>query len=108
MDKNKTLQPEYTIRIKVKNQSYAFKTSLPEEDVREIVELVNNEFEAEGDNTRGHKASIRDGVLASLRLADKYVRLKKRYNSCREEQQARDNRLIAKLQTCLDEKLSDG
>ncbi|MEW6218858.1 MAG: cell division protein ZapA [Thermodesulfobacteriota bacterium] len=93
---------ERLVKFVVLGQEFPLYTSAPEEDVQEILQLVRSQFEA---FTQGRAAGLpanKVAVLASLNMADQYIRLRRDF----EQYQERVNRWAAQVAAKVEEGLS--
>lgn len=81
---------ERLVKFEIFGQEYPLHTDAPEDDVREILDLVKSQMEM---HTKSSKIlPVKIAVLVSLNMAAKYVRLKRDHERLqqREEKKIRD------------------
>lgn len=67
---------ERLVKFTVLGQEYPLYTDAPEEEVREILQLVRSQIEEQSRGASGVLPANKVAVLTSLNMAGKYVRLK--------------------------------
>jgi len=70
---------ERLVTFKVLDQEYPLYTDAPEKDVQEILSLVKTQLEYAGQASQPVLSANKLGILTSLNIASKYVKLKKEY-----------------------------
>jgi len=70
---------ERLVTFKVLGQEYPLYTDAPEKDVQEILFLVKMQLEDAGQASQHVLSTNKLGILTSLNIASKYVKLKREY-----------------------------
>jgi cell division protein ZapA len=70
---------ERLVTFKVLGQEYPLYTDAPEKDVQEILSLVKTQLENAGQASQHVLPANKLGILTSLNIASKYVKLKREY-----------------------------
>lgn len=70
---------ERLVTFKVLGQEYPLYTDAPEKDVQEILSLVKVQLENVGQACHHALPANKVGILTSLNIASKYVKLKREY-----------------------------
>lgn len=90
---------ERVVKFEALGQEFFLNTDAPEDEVAEILEIVHHQLEKSSHTTNMLPAKL--GVLVSLNIAGKYVRLKKEFERYESEQNDRVSNLIGKIETVL-------
>ena len=69
---------ERIVKFEVCGQEFSLNTDAPEQEVREILDLVKTQMEQHAQSSTLLPAKL--AVLVSLNMAGKYVKLKKEYD----------------------------
>lgn len=88
---------ERLVKFEIFGQEYPLHTDAPEDEVREILDLVKSQMEMYAKSSR--ILSIKIAVLVTLNMAAKYVRLKKDL----ERRQQHDDMALAHLTARMEE-----
>jgi len=70
---------ERLVSFKVLGQEYPLYTDAPEKDVQEILSLVKTQLENVGQASQHVLPANKIGILTSLNIASKYVKMKREY-----------------------------
>ena len=70
---------ERLVKFEVLGQEYPFYTDAPEEEVKEILQLVKSQLEQDTYSGKHVLPASKLAILASLNMAGKYVKLKKEF-----------------------------
>ncbi|MDG4477088.1 cell division protein ZapA [Thiovibrio frasassiensis] len=70
---------ERLVTFKVLGQEYPLYTDAPEKDVQEILSLVKMQLENVGQASQHVLPANKIGILTSLNIASKYVKMKREY-----------------------------
>jgi len=70
---------ERLVTFKVLGQEYPLYTDAPEKDVQEILALVKTQLENAGQASQHVLPASKLGILTSLNIASKYVKMKNEY-----------------------------
>ncbi len=88
---------ERLVKFEILGQEYPLHTDAPEEDVREILDLVKTQMEAHAKSSRT-PLSIKIAVLVTLNMAAKYVRLKRDHERLRRKEDLAVDQLVARIE----------
>lgn len=88
---------ERLVKLEVLGHEYPFYTDAPEEDIREILELVKLQIEDHSHKSKNILPAGKIAVLVSLNMAGKYVRLRREFDEYRRETEGRVGRLTSKI-----------
>ncbi len=80
---------ERLVTFKVLGQEYPLYTDAPEKDVQEILSLVKTQLEDIGQASQHVLPANKLGILTSLNIASKYVKLKKEYEEYKHRVEAK-------------------
>jgi len=75
---------ERLVTFKVLGQEYPLYTDAPEKDVQEILFLVKMQLEDAGQASQYVLPANKLGILTSLNIASKYVKMKREYEEYRQ------------------------
>jgi len=75
---------ERLVTFKVLGQEYPLYTDAPEKDVQEILFLVKMQLEDAGQASQHFLPASKLGILTSLNIASKYVKMKREYEEYRQ------------------------
>lgn len=75
---------ERLVTFKVLGQEYPLYTDAPEKDVQEILFLVKMQLEDAGQASQHFLPANKLGILTSLNIASKYVKIKREYEEYRQ------------------------
>jgi len=89
---------ERLVRLHLLNQEFTFQTSLSDDDVAEIVELVRQEVEQLCAPRHQVIPTGKTLVLACLQLAARLVELRREYEEYRTRQDSRIDDIILRVQ----------
>lgn len=92
---------ERLVSFKVLGQEYPLYTDAPEKDVQEILSLVKTQLENVGQASQHVLPANKIGILTSLNIASKYVKMKREY----EEYKQRVEEQISLLSDKIDKNL---
>ena len=92
---------ERLVKFEVLGQEYPLYTDAPEEDVREILELVKSQIEHSAQGGPQYIPANKLAILTSLNVAGKYVRLKKDFDQYRQKVDEYLGRLTEKIEETL-------
>ncbi len=81
------------VKFEVMGQEYPLHTDAPEEDVREILQLVKSQLEKSAPAGSHLLPTNKLAILASLNMAALYVGLKREYQEYRRQVEAQIDRL---------------
>ncbi|MDA8160310.1 MAG: cell division protein ZapA [Desulfobacteraceae bacterium] len=88
---------ERLVKFDILGQEYPLYTDAPEDDVREILDLVKNQIEAHARSSHA-PLSIKIAVLVTLNMAAKYVRLKRDHERLRRREDQAVEQLVARIE----------
>lgn len=88
---------ERLVRFSLYGQDFSFFSEASEEDTEKIVSLVKEEVESQGREVRGKVLSSRLAILGGLRIAARYMELRREFDDYRAGQEARIERLADSL-----------
>jgi cell division protein ZapA len=90
---------ERLVKFEVMGQEYPLYTDAPEEDVREILQLVKTQLEEITKTAPSHVLPPgKVAILTSLNMAGKYVRLKREFCQYRQRVEEQLGRLSEKVE----------
>ncbi len=90
---------ERLVKFEVMGQEYPLYTDAPEEDVREILQIVKKQLEDLTQTAPAHiLPSGKIAILTSLNVAGKYVKLKREFREYRQRVEEQLGRLSAKVE----------
>lgn len=90
---------ERLVKFEIFGQEYPLHTDAPEDDVREILDLVKSQMER---HTKSSKIlPVKIAVLVSLNMAAKYVRLKRDHERMLLREEKRVGALISQIESSL-------
>lgn len=92
---------ERLVKFEVLGQEYPLYTDAPEEDVREILELVRTQLESYAKSSTSLPAN-KLAILTSLNLAGKYVKLKKDFENYKQMVGETADMMKSKIDNTLD------
>lgn len=90
---------ERLVKFEVCGQEFSLNTDAPEEDVREILDLVKSQIEQHSVSKNLLPAKL--AVLVSLNVAGKYVRLKKEFERYKENEDEKIATLVEQIDRSL-------
>lgn len=90
---------ERLVKFEVLGQEYPLHTDAPEEDVREILDLVRSQIEHHSKSVKMLPAKV--AVLVSLNMAGKYVKLKRDYEKLQQQENHRIDAIVTQIETSL-------
>nr|MBF0222947.1 cell division protein ZapA [Desulfobulbaceae bacterium] len=90
---------ERLVTFEVLGQEYPLHTDAPEEDVREILDLVRNQIEHHSKSAKMLPAKV--AVLVSLNMAGKYVKLKRDLEKLRVQENHEIDRIVNQIESSL-------
>lgn len=93
--------PERLVRFELLGQHFQFYTATSEEEMAEILNLVRQEVEGDGNARRGNIPAGKLAIMACLNIASRYVQLKQEYEGYREENEARASQLSEEIRNSL-------
>ena len=85
------------VRFSLFGQEFTFYSDAPEDEVREVVAMLRSELEGVDGKYRSTVPSSKLLVLGCLRIAARYVKLKKEYADYRNRQDRSIDDLIGKM-----------
>lgn len=90
---------ERLVKFEIFGQEYPLHTDAPEDDVREILDLVRSQMEM---HTKSSKIlPVKIAVLVSLNMAAKYVRLKRDHERLQQREDKKISDLVAQIEHCI-------
>jgi len=89
---------ERLVTFKVLGQEYPLYTDAPEKDVQEILSLVKTQLEHAGQASQHVLPANKLGILTSLNIASKYVKMKREYEEYKQRVEAKISLLSAKIE----------
>jgi cell division protein ZapA len=90
---------ERLVKFEIFGQEYPLHTDAPEDDVREILDLVKSQMER---HTKSSKIlPVKIAVLVSLNMAAKYVRLKRDHERMLLREEKKIGALISQIESSL-------
>ena len=90
---------ERLVKFEIFGQEYPLHTDAPEDDVREILDLVKSQMEHHAKSTKILPVKI--AVLVSLNMAAKYVRLKKDHERLQQREDKKVSDLVSQIENCI-------
>lgn len=90
------------VKFEVMGQEYPLHTDAPEEDVREILQLVKSQLEKSAPVGTHLLPTNKLAILASLNMAAQYVGLKREYQEYRRQVEERLGRLAEQVERSLE------
>ncbi len=88
---------ERLVRFSLFGQEFTFYSDAPESEVEEVVRILRNELEGSDGTYTSTVPSSKLLVLGCLRIADRYVRLKREFEEYRNRQGRSIDGLIDKM-----------
>lgn len=92
---------ERLVKFEVLGQEYPFYTDAPEEDVKEILQLVKSQLEQNTNSAKHVLPASKLAILASLNVAGKYVKLKKEFEQYKQQIDKQIELLTQKIEKSL-------
>jgi cell division protein ZapA len=89
---------ERLVTFKVLGQEYPLYTDAPEKDVQEILALVKTQLENAGQASQHVLPASKLGILTSLNIASKYVKMKKEYEEYKQQVEVKIALLSEKIE----------
>lgn len=90
---------ERLVKFEIFGQEYPLHTDAPEDDVREILDLVKSQIEM---HAKGSKIlPVKVAVLVTLNMAAKYVRLKRDHERLTLSEEKKISDLVGQIERCL-------
>jgi cell division protein ZapA (FtsZ GTPase activity inhibitor) len=89
---------ERLVTFKVLGQEYPLYTDAPEKDVQEILSLVKAQLENAGQVSQHILPANKLGILTSLNIASKYVKMKKEYEEYKQRVEEKISLLSEKIE----------
>jgi cell division protein ZapA len=90
---------ERLVKFEIFGQEYPLHTDAPEDDVREILDLVKSQMEM---HTKSSKIlPVKIAVLVSLNMAAMYVRLKRDHERLQRREDIKICNLVSQIEGCL-------
>ena len=89
---------ERLVTFKVLGQEYPLYTDAPEKDVQEILALVKTQLENAGQASQHVLPASKLGILTSLNIASKYVKMKKEYEEYKQRVEVKIALLSEKIE----------
>ena len=87
---------ERLVKFEIFGQEYPLHTDAPEDDVREILDLVKSQMEM---HTKSSKIlPVKIAVLVSLNMAAKYVRLKRDHERLKQRENEKICGLVSQIE----------
>jgi len=90
---------EKLVKFEIFGQEYPLHTDAPEEDVREILDLVKSQMELHAKSSKILPVKI--AVLVSLNMAAKYVRLKRDHERLQQREEKKISELVSQIENCV-------
>ncbi len=90
---------ERLVKFEIFGQEYPLHTDAPEDDVREILDLVKSQMELHAKSSKILPVKI--AVLVSLNMAAKYVRLKRDHERLQQHEDKKINDLVSQIENCI-------
>ncbi len=87
---------ERLVKFEIFGQEYPLNTDAPEDDVREILELVKSQMELHAKSAKILPVKI--AVLVTLNMAAKYVRLKRDHERLKQQEEKRISQLVSQIE----------
>lgn len=94
---------ERLVKFEIFGQEYPLHTDAPEEDVREILDLVKSQMELHAKSSK--ILPVKVAVLVTLNMAAKYVRLKRDHERLKQKEDNTISQLISQIEHCIDLKV---
>lgn len=91
---------ERLVKFEIFGQEYPLHTDAPEEDVREILDLVKNQMEMHAKSAKILPVKI--AVLVTLNMAAKYVRLKRDHERLKQKENQSISQLVSHIERCIE------
>lgn len=91
---------ERLVKFEIFGQEYPLHTDAPEDDVREILELVKSQMEMHAKSAK--ILPVKVAVLVTLNMAAKYVRLKRDHERLKQLEEKRLNQLVAQIEQSIE------
>lgn len=91
---------ERLVKFEIFGQEYPLHTDAPEDDVREILDLVKSQMELHAKSSKILPVKI--AVLVTLNMAAKYVRLKRDHERLQEQEERRISQLVSQIEQGLE------
>ena len=89
---------ERLVTFKVLGQEYPLYTDAPEKDVQEILSLVKTQLENVGQASQHVLPANKIGILTSLNIASKYVKMKREYEEYKQRVDEKISLLSEKIE----------
>ena len=89
---------ERLVTFKVLGQEYPLYTDAPEKDVQEILALVKTQLENAGQASQHVLPASKLGILTSLNIASKYVKMKNEYEEYKQRVEVKIALLSEKIE----------
>ena len=89
---------ERLVTFKVLGQEYPLYTDAPEKDVQEILSLVKTQLEHAGQASQHVLPANKLGILTSLNIASKSVKMKREYEEYKQLVEAKISLLSEKIE----------
>lgn len=89
---------ERLVKFEIFGQEYPLHTDAPEDDVREILDLVKSQMELHAKSSKILPVKI--AVLVSLNMAAKYVRLKRDHERLQQRENRKISDLVSQIESC--------
>ncbi|MBA3002892.1 MAG: cell division protein ZapA [Desulfurivibrio sp.] len=89
---------ERLVSFKVLGQEYPLYTDAPEKDVQEILSLVKTQLENVGQASQHVLPANKIGILTSLNIASKYVKMKREYEEYKQRVEEQISLLSDKIE----------
>lgn len=86
------------VSFKVLGQEYPLYTDAPEKDVQEILSLVKTQLENVGQASQHVLPANKIGILTSLNIASKYVKMKREYEEYKQRVEEQISLLSDKIE----------
>ncbi len=90
---------ERLVKFEIFGQEYPLHTDAPEDDVREILDLVKSQMELHAKSSKVLPVKI--AVLVTLNMAAKYVRLKRDHERLQRLEEQRISQLVEQIESCV-------
>ena len=90
---------ERLVKFEIFGQEYPLHTDAPEDDVREILDLVKSQMELHAKSSKILPVKI--AVLVTLNMAAKYVRLKRDHDRLKQCEEQRISQLVEQIESCI-------
>ena len=91
---------ERLVKFEIFGQEYPLHTDAPEDDVREILDLVKSQMELHAKSSKVLPVKI--AVLVTLNMAAKYVRLKRDHERLKKLEEQRISQLVEQIESCME------